>query len=91
LDAHVDTYGGAGKTFDWELVRANPAASDGTTSDLILSGGLTVDNVAAGIKAVLPAWVDVSSGVQGLDARQKDLERMTRFISAVRLWNSGIA
>jgi phosphoribosylanthranilate isomerase len=91
LDAHVDTYGGAGKTFDWQLVRENSAVQQGFVSDLILSGGLTPENVGAGIRAVRPAWVDVSSGVQGADARQKDLERMTQFISAVRMWDSGIA
>ncbi len=89
-EGHVGIRQPAGLRVDHQ-VRANPAATDGANSDLILSGGLTVDNVAAGIRAVLPAWVDVSSGVQGIDARQKDLERMTRFISAVRQWNSGIA
>ena len=48
LDAHAaGLRGGTGETFDWELVRAPPREPP-----LILSGGLTAENVGDGIAAV---------------------------------------
>ncbi len=91
LDAHVDTYGGAGKTFDWALVHGVDRRQQSAKSDLILSGGLQAANVALGIQSVRPAWVDVSSGIQGENPRRKDPVRMQSFIDAVRHWDRGIA
>ena len=51
--------GGTGETFDWELL-----AGRRRRVPLILSGGLTPQNVAAGIAAVAPYAVDVASGVE---------------------------
>jgi phosphoribosylanthranilate isomerase len=50
--------GGTGKTFDWNEL---PAALQ---RPLILSGGLTPQNVAAAIRTARPWAVDVSSGVE---------------------------
>ena len=50
---------GSGKVFDWRLAAEVP---DGL--DILLAGGLTPDNVAAGILQVRPWGVDVSSGVE---------------------------
>jgi phosphoribosylanthranilate isomerase len=52
-------YGGTGRTWDWDLV-----AQRRSNIPLILSGGLTPDNVAEAIAAVRPWAVDVSSGVE---------------------------
>lgn len=59
--------GGTGTTFDWSEV-PGPLARP-----LILSGGLTPQNVAAAIRAVRPWAVDVSSGVEvtGDDGKPK--------------------
>jgi len=76
-DAYVDAYGGTGTTFDWSLV---PADRD---RPLILSGGLTKDNVAEAIRRVRPWAVDVSSGVE-LAKGVKDAERISAFISEVQ-------
>lgn len=80
LDAHVPGYGGGGRTFDWSLLPAAPSAH------LILSGGLTPDNVAAGIAALRPLCrtlsVDVSSGVEAAKG-VKDHGRMRDFVQAV--------
>jgi phosphoribosylanthranilate isomerase len=52
-------YGGTGRTWDWAL-----AAKRHSRVPVILSGGLTPDNVADGISAVRPWGVDVASGVE---------------------------
>jgi len=88
LDALVPGYGGGGKTFPWSLLPTNVAAH------LVLSGGLTPENVADGIAQVrargLSLAVDVSSGVEaeGPDGQPrkgiKDAEKIRRFIAAVR-------
>jgi phosphoribosylanthranilate isomerase len=51
--------GGSGQTWDWEL-----AAQRRSDVPVILSGGLTPENVADGIAAVRPYAVDVASGVE---------------------------
>jgi indole-3-glycerol phosphate synthase/phosphoribosylanthranilate isomerase/anthranilate synthase/indole-3-glycerol phosphate synthase/phosphoribosylanthranilate isomerase len=58
-----DAYGGTGQTGDWALARA--AAE---RWPMILSGGLTPDNVVDAIAAVAPRGVDVSSGVESVFA-----------------------
>ncbi len=78
LDAHVDSYGGSGKTFDWSLIPAD------LPLPLVLSGGLHPGNVAAAMAAVAPWAVDVSSGVEAAPG-VKDAEKIARFIAEVRL------
>ncbi len=84
LDAHVEGYGGGGKTFNWSLLPAN------VNSHLVLGGGLTPANVTDGIRQVRARChpdktlaVDVSSGVE-LSKGIKDPEKMVRFVQAVR-------
>jgi phosphoribosylanthranilate isomerase len=79
LDAHVEGVpGGTGQTIDWELVRkANLAAP------VILSGGLTPDNVAEAIAATDPFAVDVASGTESAPG-VKDPEKLQAFYEAVR-------
>jgi len=49
---------------------------------VILSGGLTPDNVAEAVRAVRPFAVDVNSGVEARPGH-KDPERVRRFMQAV--------
>jgi phosphoribosylanthranilate isomerase len=51
---------------------------------LFLAGGLTPENVAAAIRAIRPAAVDVASGVERAPGR-KDPEKVKRFIANARL------
>ena len=77
LDAHVDSYGGAGKTFDWRLF------PESLPLPLILSGGLHAGNVAAALATVRPWAVDVSSGVESAGGI-KDAKLIAEFIAGVR-------
>jgi phosphoribosylanthranilate isomerase len=78
LDAHVPgRWGGTGETFDWELVAARRSPVP-----LILSGGLTPDNVADAIAATHPYAVDVASGTEAAPG-VKDLAKVEAFVAAV--------
>jgi len=73
--------GGTGETFSWELARGYSRPAHPVP--VILSGGLTPDNVADAIDAVHPYAVDVASGVE-LSPGRKDPERIAAFAAAVR-------
>ncbi|HYY14919.1 MAG TPA: phosphoribosylanthranilate isomerase [Chthoniobacterales bacterium] len=77
--AHPQLHGGTGITCDWSAARATLPF----TRFLILSGGLSAQNVGAAIAAVQPHAVDVCSGVE-LAPGAKDRSAMEQFITAVR-------
>jgi phosphoribosylanthranilate isomerase len=83
LDAHVPGQrGGTGQTFDWAgIPRDLPLP-------LILSGGLTVQNVGRAIREVRPWAVDVSSGVEA-SRGVKDPAKIVEFIRSVRREDAG--
>src|SRR5437764_13958436 len=70
--------GGTGETFSWDIAR-----SHGNDVPVILSGGLTPENVAKAIGVVRPFAVDVASGVE-LHPGRKDPEKLEAFADAVR-------
>ena len=70
--------GGTGETFSWELARSHRGPVP-----VILSGGLTQENVADAIAVVQPFAVDVASGVE-LSPGRKDQDKLTAFAGAVR-------
>jgi len=81
VDAKVDgTLGGAGVTFDWELVATLVASRP-----VILAGGLGPGNVAAAVARLHPWGIDVASGVevQGHPGRQ-DLDKVKALVAATR-------
>jgi phosphoribosylanthranilate isomerase len=80
LDTPGETYGGTGHTFDWELAVKFRMRSD---RPVILSGGLTPDNVAAAIADVEPYGVDVASGVESAPG-VKDHGKVQAFLAAAR-------
>jgi phosphoribosylanthranilate isomerase len=80
----LDTYdasalGGTGKAFDWSL-----AARATQIHRVILSGGLTPENVMSALTRVHPYGVDVSSGVE--TDGTKDHGKIRAFIRRVREW-----
>lgn len=79
----LDTYtadrpGGTGRTFPWEI-----AAKAAQQARVILSGGLTPDNVAQAVVHVRPYAVDVCSGVEASPGR-KDHRKVREFIEQAR-------
>jgi phosphoribosylanthranilate isomerase len=78
FDSRVDArYGGTGVPFLWHTVAATAARRP-----IVVSGGLTPENVAACVRAIRPHAVDVRSGIE--TANRKDAEKMFAFVRAVR-------
>lgn len=73
-----DSYGGTGKSFQWRLLERVKFERP-----VILSGGLTPENVKEAISIVQPFAVDVSSGVERI-AGVKDPKKIRAFIEAVK-------
>ncbi|MGH8803464.1 MAG: phosphoribosylanthranilate isomerase [Polaromonas sp.] len=88
LDAHVEGYGGGGKTFNWSLLPPS------VNAHLVLSGGLTPANVTDGILQVRPRCktlaVDVSSGVE-IAKGIKSADKINQFVAAVRAADEQLA
>lgn len=88
LDAHVEGYGGAGRTFPWSRLPTSASCH------AVLSGGLTPANVADGIVQVRPRFrtlaVDVSSGVEASKG-VKDATKIHQFVAAVRAADERLA
>jgi phosphoribosylanthranilate isomerase len=75
---HSKLKGGSGQSFDWEI--AQQARGLGR---IILSGGLTPENVAQAIAIARPYGVDVSSGVE-VSPGKKDHHKLAAFIKAAK-------
>jgi len=80
----LDTYtagqrGGTGETFDWSLA----ITAKNLGRPVILSGGLTPENVGEAIRRVQPYAVDVASGVERAPGR-KDPEKLRRFLERAK-------
>jgi phosphoribosylanthranilate isomerase len=78
LDAYVPgTPGGTGESFNWELVRAHTGSAK-----VVLSGGLTPDNVGEAVRAARPFAVDTASGTEAAPGR-KDPAKLEAFFRSV--------
>ena len=76
LDTFAAQLGGTGKTHSWALSSEIVEASG---IPVILSGGLTPENVGDAIKEVTPYGVDVASGVES-SAGKKSKEKVFQFV-----------
>jgi phosphoribosylanthranilate isomerase len=80
VDAHhPDLFGGTGETFDWELLRSRRSKVP-----LVLSGGLTPDNVHDAVVATHPFAVDSASGTEASPG-VKDPDKVQAFFRAAEL------
>ncbi len=70
--------GGTGASFDWTWV-----ASARGVARIVLSGGLTPDNVAEAVRVARPWAVDVASGTESRPGR-KDPDRLRSFIGQAK-------
>lgn len=87
LDAYTpDKLGGTGEIFNWDI-----ACEAKKFGRIILSGGLTPDNIEMAIRHVMPYAVDVSTGVEVEgNRRKKDHAKMRLFIEVAKgLWQIG--
>ena len=77
LDSWSSGYGGSGAAFPWDWL-------EGLKSEkLILSGGLSIENVAEAIRRIRPYGVDVCSGVEARPG-MKDHGKLKEFIIAAK-------
>lgn len=80
LDAYVPgARGGTGETFAWDLLRHHRGSVP-----VVLSGGLTADNVGEAIGMTHPFAVDSASGTESAPGR-KDPAKLEAFVRAVAL------
>ena len=74
---HEKMAGGTGQTFDWNLLeQLRPP------DPMILSGGLSPENISAAVGKVRPFAVDVNSGVE-FEPGRKDIARVKQFVQEV--------
>jgi len=79
LDSHDPIHrGGTGRVIEWTV-----AAAAARVRPVILSGGLTPENVRDAAAAVRPYAVDVSSGVESAPGI-KDESKMRAFFAALQ-------
>jgi len=78
LDAYVpSTPGGTGETFNWELARLHEGPAE-----VVLSGGLTPENVGEAIEVARPFAVDTASGTEASPGK-KDPQLVEEFFRSV--------
>jgi phosphoribosylanthranilate isomerase len=86
LDTYVaGTRGGTGERFDWELARQHRG-----DVPVVLSGGLTPDNVGTAIEVARPFAVDTASGTEAEPGR-KDPALVEAFFRAVEAADRNLA
>jgi len=82
LDAYVPgSHGGTGETFNWELAKQHEGPAE-----MVLSGGLTPDNVGEAIAVTDPFAVDTASGTEASPGKKDPrlVEGFFRAVSQVR-------
>ena len=72
-------FGGTGKTFDWHIIDQLP-----DRYEIILAGGINLENVEKAIKSVQPYGIDVSSGVEESPG-VKSIEKVKALLKRIRM------
>jgi phosphoribosylanthranilate isomerase len=86
LDAYVPgSPGGTGESFNWELARLHRGSAP-----VVLSGGLTPENVGRAIEVARPFAVDSASGTEAEPGR-KDPAKLKAFFRAVEAADQRLA
>ncbi|MDQ3841646.1 MAG: phosphoribosylanthranilate isomerase [Actinomycetota bacterium] len=79
LDAYSDkARGGTGERFDWALAKSLKGRDN-----IVVSGGLTPENVREAIRFFEPYGVDASSSLEDAPGK-KNAEQVRRFVSAAK-------
>jgi phosphoribosylanthranilate isomerase len=79
LDAYSERVrGGTGERFDWVLAKSLTGRGN-----IVISGGLTPENVREAIRFFEPYGVDASSSLEDAPGK-KNAERVRRFVSAAK-------
>ena len=79
LDAYSEkARGGTGETFDWGVANASTGYAN-----ILISGGLTLENVRAAVEFFGPYGVDASSSLEAAPGIKND-ERVRRFVDAAK-------
>jgi len=79
LDAYSEKVrGGTGERFDWEMAKSLKGRDN-----ILISGGLTPENVREAIRFFEPYGVDASSSLEDSPGK-KNRERVRRFVSAAK-------
>jgi phosphoribosylanthranilate isomerase len=76
FDPKTGAEGATGKTHDWNV---SAKLREKSSKPLILAGGLTPENVAEAIRAVMPAGVDAHTGVEDENG-DKSSEKVKAFV-----------
>jgi phosphoribosylanthranilate isomerase len=76
FDTLSDQYGGAGKTFNWDILK-------NLNRNFFVSGGLNDTNIKELLKHIKPYGVDVASGVEEKPGK-KDPKKLEAFIRAIK-------
>lgn len=78
FDTKSTQHGGTGQSFDWNLLKGKTFKKP-----VMLSGGLTADNVKEAIATLTPAALDISSGVESSKG-VKDVAKIMNFIKEAK-------
>ena len=80
IDAAVEgAYGGTGQLANWDLAKR----AMGAKKPLILSGGITTDNIAEAASVVAPFALDLAGGVEA-SAGIKDAQKLEQLFDALK-------
>lgn len=71
-----DGFGGSGKTFNWDIIPKN------IMNDIILSGGISVNNIETIYKTLNPSAVDLSSSLES-EPGKKDTNKVKEFFKKI--------